>query len=118
MDSDTMESTTLLIILAVLPPALMAVAHAYAMASQDKKAWCVVVMDRRVRSLDRVVDEHKKRYHVVVIQEWDALTKGYRARVPTKYIDAIEHDRRVQVIQSWETDEFLNPDTAFAHVSQ
>ena len=71
-------------------------------------------MDDRVRSLDRVVSEHRKRYHVVVVQEWDALTKGYRALVPVKHIKAIEHDRRVQVIESWEQDEFLNPDTAFA----
>jgi hypothetical protein len=106
-----------LTILAVLPPVLMGVAHAYAMAIQDKKAWCVVVMDHRVHSLERVLAEHRKRYYVVVIQEWDALTKGYRARIPVKYIEAIERDRRVQVIQSWETDEFLNPDTAFARVS-
>jgi hypothetical protein len=105
------------IALAALPPGLMATAHVYALSVQDKKAWCVVVVDQRVRSLDRVILEHRKRYHVVVVQEWDALTKGYRARIPVKYLKAIERDRRVQVIQSWEQDEFLNPDTAFAHVS-
>jgi hypothetical protein len=103
--------------LAVMPPGLMGLAHVYAMATQDKKAWCVVVMDPRVRSLRKVADDHKKRYHVVIVQEWDAVTKGYRARIPVKYLEEIEHDRRVQVIQSWEQDEFLNPDTAFAHVS-
>lgn len=103
--------------LAVMPPGLMGLAHVYAMATQDKKAWCVVVMDRRVRSLQKVTEDHKKRFHVVIVQEWDAATKGYRARIPVKYLAEIENDRRVQVIQSWEQDEFLNPDTAFAQVS-
>lgn len=112
-----MDATLALFTISVLPPGLMASAHAYAMMSQDKKAWCVVVVDNRCRSLERVVAEHKKRYHVSVVQEWDSATKGYRARIPVKYLEAIESDRRVQVIQSWEQDEFLNPDTAFAHVS-
>jgi hypothetical protein len=112
-----MDLTIIGLALAVLPPGLMATAHAFAMATQDKKAWCVVVMDRRVRSLEKVVDDHKQRYHAVIVQEWDAATKGYRARIPIKYLEAIEHDRRVQVIQSWEQDEFLNPDTAFAHAT-
>jgi hypothetical protein len=106
-----------LFVLAVLPPALLAVAHAYAMAVQDKKVWCVVVMDDRVRSLERVLIEHRQRYHVTVVQEWDALTKGYRARIPVKYLAEIETDRRVQTIQSWEKDEFLDPNTAFARLS-
>jgi hypothetical protein len=112
-----MYLTLAVILLAALPPGLMGLAHVYAMAVQDKKAWCVVVVDSRVRSLDRVIAEHRKRYRVVVVQEWDAVTKGYRARIPVKYLEAIEQDRRVQVIQSWEQDEFLNPDTAFARVS-
>jgi hypothetical protein len=107
-----------LFVLMALPPALLAIAHAYALATQDKKVWCVVVMDQRVRSLERVLAEHRSRYHVVVIQEWDAVTKGYRGRIPLKYIDRIEQDRRVQTVQSWEKDEFLDPNTAFARVSQ
>lgn len=113
-----MNATLAILVLAVLPPGLLVLAHLYAMSAQDKKAWCVVLLDRRVRSLDRVISEHQRQYRVVVIQEWDALTKGYRARIPVKYLDAIEHDRRVQVIQSWEQDEFLHVEPALAHADE
>lgn len=91
--------------LAILPPGLMGAAHAYALRSQDKKDWCVVLLDNRVRSVDRIVNEHRKRYGVVVVQTWDAATKGYRAHIPIKHLEALRGDRRVQIVEMWEQDD-------------
>jgi hypothetical protein len=87
----------------------MAFAHAYALRTQDKKAWCVVLLDNRVRSVEAVVEQHRRRHRLTVVQTWDADTKGYRARIPVKRIDALRADHRVVLVERWEEDEFRDP---------
>lgn len=106
-----MHVTVALIVLAALPPALMAISHVYALSTQDKKTWCVVILDNRVRSVETVVAQHQRRYELVVAQSWDATTKGYRARIPLQKIPELQADHRVAVVKAWEADEFRHPKT-------
>lgn len=104
-----MNYTLALVILIAAPPTLMAASHAYAMLSQDRKANCVVLLDERVRSVENVIEHHRHKYGVTIVQTWDAATKGYRAGVPLRKVKALEADHRVRMVETWEQDDFLKP---------
>ena len=101
-----------LLLLVGMPFVLMAGAHLYAITAQDKKVRYVVVLDPRVRSTQRVVEDHIKRYQISVDWTWDASVKGYSALVPVKQVAALEQDRRVQSIQRREAEDFLDSSPA------
>jgi hypothetical protein len=101
--------TVALVLLAALPPVLMAWAHAYALATQDRKVRCLVVLDPAVRSVKAIAEAHARRYGVTVDRTWDSSVKGYSGWVSVKRIQMLQRDRRVQSVEQAEVDEFLEP---------
>jgi len=98
-----MNPVTLVVILSALPAVLMASAHFYALATQDRSARFVVLLRSGV-PLNGTINEHVRRHRVVVERTFPAVN-GYSARVPLRRVQRLEDDRRVLRLERREADE-------------
>ena len=105
-----MNPITLVVVLSALPAVLMATAHVYAMATQDRKARFVILLLPGAR-LDEAASEHARRHRLVVERKFPAVN-AYTALVPLRSLKHLEADSRVLRLERREIDEF---DHAAAH---